>query len=184
MSDFYDDILIDEDSGVGLISGPEAYRMIGNGSSAKAVLYKTPFDAFTENTVGLINNTTTLEQFLRLNFVAPETANYKITCYYVWSLNDAANDFVSRLELDDTLSIGYRDHIQEPKDAGGAGEILGVFGGGTQNTGTNQRYHTTIPRVLNISAGAHFIDLDWACSENNDRAAIYSAMILVEKLQT
>jgi len=184
MSDFYDDILIDSESGLGLISGPEPYRMLGNDGSSQAVIYKTPFDAYAEETTGLINNDLTYAQFLRLDFTAPETANYKITCHFMWSLNAGNSDFRSKLELDNTTEIGYRRQIHEPKDAAGNGEILGVVGGGTGNTGTNQRYPATIIRVLNITQGVHFIDLDWSCSVANTEAAIYGANILVEKMQS
>jgi len=184
MSDFYDDLLIDSESGVGLISGPEAYRMLGNDGSSQAVTYKTPFDAYAEETTGLINNSLTYARFLRLDFTAPETANYKITCHFMWSLDVGNSDFRSKLELDNTTEIGYRRQIHEPKDAAGNGETLGIVGGGTSNTGTNQRYPATITRVLNITQGVHFIGLDWSCSVANTRASIYGANILVEKMQS
>ena len=185
MSEFYDDFLIDSESGVGIVSsGPQPFRMLGNDENSQAVVYKAPFDAYAEETTGLINNDTTFAQFLRLSFNAPEDANYKITWNYVWSKNDAAQDIRVRLELDDTSEVGYRIHQQESKDVGGAGEVLGVVGGGTQNTGTNQRHVSSFSRVIPLTAGAHFLDLDWECTGENDRAALYGANILVEKMQS
>ena len=154
MSDFYDDLLIDSESGVGLISGPEAYRMLGNDGSSQAVTYKTPFDAYAEETTGLINNSLTYARFLRLDFTAPETANYKITCHFMWSLDVGNSDFRSKLELDNTTEIGYRRQIHEPKDAAGNGETLGIVGeSGSGKTVTAMSILKLLPKNAIISDG-------------------------------
>jgi len=147
------------------ISGP------GGGSSS--------FKDFASDATGLINNTTTLSQYLRLSVTVPSTTNYKIGVSYTWSLNDGAQDLRAQVEIDDTNVI--IEHQQEPKDTAGTGITLPLVGGGTGNTGTNQRHLASGFEVVQLSAGEHTIDLDFAGSAANDFAAIYRACLTIEE---
>ena len=132
----------------------------------------------TLNDAGLVKNTQVFEVYETLNANVPVTGDYKILWTYVWSLNDASNDFVGQVRVNGTVIY---DHIQEPKDAGGTGVTLPNTDGGNTNTGTNQRHVLTAHEVINLTAGANTIDIQFRCSTNNDRAAIYRARISIEK---
>lgn len=137
------------------------------------------FKDFIRTTSGLVNNTNTLENFFQLSTTVPETGNYKISCSYSWSLNDGSADFIGELILDGSTQI--YDHRQEPKDTGGTGITLPNTGGGNTNTGTDQRHPADFSDVINLTAGAHTIDLNFAGSAAGDAAAIYRAAIMIER---
>ena len=130
-----------------------------------------------------INQTNVLADWLVFNFTIPETGNYDIDWYYVWSLNDTAQDFISQILLDGSPISTYSEHRQEPKDAAGSGVVLLINGGGTIDSGTNQRYKTMgFEAERNLTAGAHTITIQWAGSANNDRAAIYEGSIRIKRV--
>jgi hypothetical protein len=130
------------------------------------------------NDAGLVKNTQTFEVYMTLNANVPIAGDYKVTWSYQWSLNDASNDFVA--ELRENGNVVW-DHIQEPKDAGGTGINLPNTDGGNTNTGTSQRYGFTMHDIFTLSAGANAFDVQFRCSANNDRAAIYKGRISIEK---
>jgi len=181
MSDFYDDFHINQ-SKIGVNDTFSAYKVIGTDATEKAVFYHAPFYAFSKDDTGLINNTTTFSQYLRLNFDVPQNGLYEIKWHYVWSLNNNANDFRAQVQLDDNLFLDIREHKQEPKDSAGTGETLPLVGGGTLNSGTNQRTTVTGFDAQTLVAGSHFVDIDIACSLADTRAAIYGARISVVRV--
>ena len=132
-----------------------------------------------ENTTGLVNNTTTLAQYVILNATVPVTGAYVAHWDYTWSLNDTNQDFIAELRVN--TSVIY-DHVQEPKDAGGTGVTLPTFNGqGNGNTGTSQRYGYSKSKVVNLNAGANTVSLFFTASASNDRAAIYTGEVRLEK---
>jgi len=137
------------------------------------------FKDFSSETTGLINNTNTLAEFTSISVNIPTAGNYKVGWSYTWSLNDGGNDFVAQVEVDNTTVI--MEHQQEPKDTGGAGIVLGLVGGGTANTSTNQRHLASGFEIVNFTAGAHTIDLDWSGAANGDLATIYRAALTIEE---
>lgn len=137
------------------------------------------FKDFARESNGEVNNTNTLETFLRLTTDLPEDGNYKVTCSYQWSLNDAADDFVAEFDLD--LGTQLFRHQQEPKDAAGAGISLPNTQGGNTNTGTNNIHLAHFSDVLNLTAGEHTFDLNYRCNSGGDAAAIYRACITIER---
>ena len=130
---------------------------------------------------GLINQTTSFVEYLTLPFTLAEESTLRVSFKFVWSLNSTQADHDTRIQLDNTTTIF--EQVIEPQDSGGTGITLPTTSGGTANTGTNQRFTKTgFDLVQNVSAGAHFIDLDWRASATNQEATIYRAQIVVEKL--
>lgn len=139
----------------------------------------TSFTDFVRDDVGRVNNTTTFDPYLVLSTTLPETGNYKISWSYTWSLDNIQNDFVSRVQIDNTTTI--LEHQQEPKDSGGNGPTLPETGGGTEPTGTNQKHPTCGFDIINLTSGAHTIELDFACSSVGTRAVIYRGILAIER---
>ncbi len=183
------DITVVDDSGnneidlgltdTGVVAGTYEKATVTVDAKGRVTSIFGKFEDFISTTSGIINNTNTLEEFFSLSVNLPRTADYKISWSYTWSLNDGSQDFVGQIELDNTTTI--MEHNQEPKDTAGAGITLPLVGGGTANTGTNQRQLASGFEIINIAAGIHSIDLDWAGSANGDFAAIYRACISIEE---
>lgn len=145
-----------------------------------------PFSKRVQSLTGYVNQTTTLANYLQLDVVIPETGDYVIEWDYIWSYNSGTSDFIGRLLLDgsrlplDAGQPSYPDHIQEPKDSGGAGVLLENINnlGNTIDTGTNQRHSfKSSYLVQSMTAGAHTIILSWSGSTTNNEAAIYTGNI-------
>ena len=132
-----------------------------------------------EDDNGLINQSTSYEEYLKLSFIVPEDGIYRLFFRYTWSLNSTGDDFIARLQLDDTTNLV--EFVTEPQDAGGTGVTLPIVGGGSTSTGTNQRFTKTGLEMLTLTAGSHFIDLDWRCSASNTEATIYKAQLTIER---
>jgi len=181
MSDQYDDFHINQ-SKIGVNDTFSAHKVVGTDATERAVFYHAPFYAFVKDDTGLINNGTAFAQYMRLNFDIPQTGLYEILWSYTWSLNNGSNDFRGEVIMDNTLYLDAREHRQEPKDAAGSGETLPVVGGGTQNSGTDQRMKVSEFDAQTITAGSHFIDINFACSNAGNRAAIYGARISVKRV--
>ena len=127
-----------------------------------------------------INNTTTLTTWLELNISVPIAGSYDLDWSYIWSYNAGARDFIGNVRLD---GVVIAEQVQEPKDAAGTGVTLSRVGGGTQNTGTNQRhaYSGFFPNQ-SLSAGSHTLLIEWASSQSNDRAAIYRGSLRAKRI--
>ena len=127
-----------------------------------------------------INNSTTLTTWLELNISVPIAGSYDLDWSYIWSYNAGARDFIGNVRLDGGVIV---EHVQEPKDAAGTGVTLSRVGGGTQNTGTNQRhaYSGFFPNQ-SLSAGSHTLLIEWASSQSNDRAAIYRGSLRAKRI--
>jgi len=126
-----------------------------------------------------INDTETLTTYLSLTFTAPVAGTYAVSFSYEWSLNTASDDFVGECRVNGS---SVRDHIQEPKDSGGNGVVLSQVGGGTEDSGTDQRYDFS-PRIpVVLAAGSNTVDIRWACADSGDTATIYRGSIIVERL--
>jgi len=130
---------------------------------------------------GLVNNTDSLEEYATFSPSVPVAGDYRIDWTYNWSLNAGANDFIAQIRVN---GVVIWDHIQEPKDAGGSGINLPNTGGGTTNTGTNQRHVICAHEVIALTAGSNDIEIYFRGSVNNDAAAIYRARMSIQKWGT
>lgn len=139
------------------------------------------FEEFEASQNCLVNQTTTYAEFLSLSTNIPATGFYEITWSFSWSLNTAADDFISRLQINGVDAIP--EMRTEPKDAAGGGILCDNVAGGAQiNTGTNQIIYTTRSVIFNLSAGVTTFDLDFTSSVANLEAAIYNASIRVRRM--
>jgi hypothetical protein len=129
-------------------------------------------------TSGIINQTTTLENFMTLTTNIPVAGNYKVDWSYVWSLNSTSQDFIAEMRVG---GVTIWEHQEEPKDSAGTGITLPIIGGGSTNTGTDQRYNNSMQEVVNLPAGNIDIELFFAASGTNQEAAIYRGRISIEK---
>lgn len=141
-----------------------------------------PYDDFKDHIStesGMVNQSTSFEEFMSLSTNVPATANYKISWTYEWSINTTGSDFEAQIQVDNSTVIS--NHKQEAKDSSGSGISLPKTTGGTTDTGTSQRYTHSGFQIVNLTAGIHTVDLDWACEQSNNRAAIYRATITIER---
>jgi hypothetical protein len=109
------------------------------------------------------------QQAQRLNFTAPATGRYRISWSYMWSFDGTSRDFECRVQLDDSVDLyGNEVHVQEPKDSNG-------WGAG----GTDQRFPVSFFRNVNVTAGSHYVDIDYRSGDDDDTAAIHFSNIEV-----
>ena len=104
---------------------------------------------------------------LTLTTTALVGGSYKIEWYYEWGFNDAAADYLGRIQVDNTTNL--LDQVQEPKSAGGAGP-----------GGTSQRQPASGFAIINLTAGIHFIDLDFG-SGNGALATLWRARLSIRR---
>lgn len=128
-----------------------------------------------------VNNTTTSATYMTLSFTTPAAGDYDLDWFYIWSLNDTGQDFECEIRLDGVVISGD-EHMQEPKDTGGAGVVLSNTTGGTSNTSTNQRHRASgfEPQVT-LTAAAHTLSIHWSGSAAGDLAAIYKGALRVRR---
>ena len=123
---------------------------------------------------------TSFQEYLKLNFTIPEIGQYKISWRYEWSYNNTKSDFEARVELNDNLELLF--HKQEPQDSGGSGVTVQAIEGGTFNSGTDQRFNQSGFEIVTFNNTAdNFVDLDLRCSNGGQEATIYRATLTIER---
>ena len=137
------------------------------------------YRAFINRTDGEINQLSTFREYSSLAVSIPETGDYKVSWSYTWSVNATNQDFIARIQIDDSTKI--MDHQQEPKDTGGTGVVLPNTEGGSSNTSTNQRYQCSGFFIINMTIGNHTIDLDYKGSAFDIEPAIYKSSLSIER---
>jgi len=154
------------------------------------VLAKAGLDRVGQTTVGLINQTTVLEEYLRVTIVPERNVNFRFCGSFGYSTNTGNQDFVSFVEVrrtsDDSVVRVIKELREEQKDTSGTGEVLNIVSGGVIvgniDTSTDQRKVCTfLGNVELIQGVSYYCVLVWACSQNNTRAAIYGAEITAEE---
>lgn len=154
-------------------------QLVYNGTNWVPGAPAADFKDFIRSTTGLINQTTTFDDYLILTTTVPETGNYKISWSYTWSYNNGGDDFNARIQIDNSTTI--MEHKQEPKDTAGTGESLSTTAGGTVNSGTNQKHLASGFDIVNLTSGSHTIDLDFSSTTANAEATIYRGILTIEK---
>ena len=97
-------------------------------------------------------------------------------------MNTTNTDFIAEFQLDGTL-IPFLRHRQESQDAAGIGIVVSrVDDTTTINSGTDQRFTAVLKDTLNITAGAHNLDLVFAASSTLDDPTIYRSIITVKRV--
>ncbi len=103
--------------------------------------------SYSESVAETSTNSTVFQQKLRLTTPSLPAGTYKISWFYNWRYDSASNDFMGRVQVDDTTTL--LEHEQEPKD-----------------TGTDQVYVETGFRNVTLTSGVHNIDLDFSTSKS------------------
>ena len=83
---------------------------------------------------------------------------YRIAWSYEWYYDNANNNFVARVQLDDATDLA--NHVQEPKDGS-----------------TSQRMSYSGFTHVALTAATHTIDIDFAAGSAGDVAGILNARI-------
>jgi hypothetical protein len=145
------------------------------------VINLLPFHASANRSDGLINQTTTLQDYISLTFVAPSAGSYRLDWHYLWSYNSTSSDFRAEVQLDSTVLL---DHREEPQDSGGSGQSLPTTSGGSANSGTDQkRQESGFCVEDNLAAGEHTFKIQFRGSSNNQEATIYQAHLAVTRVK-
>lgn len=133
-------------------------------------------------TPGATNDGGVFHTYLSLAVNVPATDDYKITVDYIWSYDSTSSDFLSELQID-SVTPAFLTQQEEPADSGGPG-LGGIAridgGGGTLNSGTNQRLPAVMSSIENLTAGAHTIDFNIQ-SGAGSVATCYRALITIER---
>lgn len=106
-----------------------------------------------EGTLSTQTGTTAFKEFMKMTVTVP-AGSYRISWHVDWSHSAADTDFIFRVQLDDTTIVDQ--HSQEPKDQNSVHEGSGF-------------------RVMVLTAGTHFIDLDFATESAGDTASMHDA---------
>lgn len=88
-------------------------------------------------------SSSTFQQKLRLTTGSLAAGTYRIGWYYQWRISVTNNDFIARVQVDDSTTLFT--HQQEPQDSGG-----------------DQAHQGCGFRHLALTAGVHNIDLDYS----------------------
>lgn len=137
------------------------------------------FKDYVNSSTSLANQTNNYDDYISLSTTIPSAGLYKISWSYTWSINTTNNDFLARVQVDNSTTIF--SHQQEAKDSAGTGTIVANTSGGTTNTSTNQKYLAAGFDIVSLTAGGHTIDLDFAGEVNNLEPTIYRAILTIEE---
>jgi len=121
-----------------------------------------------ENATPANNNTTTLTDFINQSVPFQNTALYKVSVHFVWSMNSGGTDFIADLLVNGTSIV--EQMVWEPQDTAGGGAF-----------GTDQRYHAVMSGVFSAAGAAQNVQFQFAASTTNDNAAVYRAHLFVER---
>ena len=133
------------------------------------------YGEFARNEVPLANLTTVESDFLVLNATTPIDGDYRMDWAYSWSSNDAAQDCIVRLYVNGVVMWTQQ---QEPKDVAGTGITANTTGGGTSNTGTDQRHLVSSFDILPLLEGANTIRITLDSTGANDINTIYKLSLI------
>lgn len=115
---------------------------------------------YAENNAIATTTSGTFQQALTANIVVPAGGgDYEISWSYEWNMDTTGNDFLGRVQVDNSTTL--MEHQQEPQDSGGGG--IG---------GSNQSMPASGFAQVTLTAGSHDIDLDYASGDGFSTAAI------------
>ena len=102
------------------------------------------------------------QQALRLTTPDVPAGTYRIGWYYEWAADATNEDFIGRIQLDNSTTIA--EHRQEPKDSGGSD---------SSGSGTDQRHNASGFRHVQLTAGVHNFDLDYLGQDDDYEVTVY-----------
>lgn len=132
---------------------------------------------------GLINQTTTLEDYMNEDFVLPADGDYKISFDGAGSINATNSDLEVWISVDGGAAI--KIYQKEGKDSGGGGPTFSVIGGGTADTGTDQLSNINYSSVFTLLSGTRNVTVQFsgAGAFANDEAALHFGTITIRRMK-
>ncbi|MBU0579724.1 MAG: hypothetical protein KKA19_00990, partial [Candidatus Margulisbacteria bacterium] len=134
-----------------------------------ALVYGSNFQYAQNNSVSTTFSTSFVQK-LRLTTHNLPAGTYKISWSYAWNHDSQSNDFLARIEIDDSNTIMY--HQEEPQDDQGS------WG----STGSNQKFYNSGFAYLTLS-GVHTIDLDYRTDSSGDESSIWEARLEIVRVE-
>lgn len=118
-----------------------------------------------------VTNSTTFVTKVRLTTASIPAGLYRVNWHYQWSHDANGNDFQGRLRQDSTTDL-FELRV-EPKDS--AGDFA--------NTGTDQRMSDSGFKSINLTAGVHTFDLQFATSNGTNISSMWNATVDLWRIQ-
>lgn len=110
-------------------------------------------------------NSLSFMEKLKLTTGSIPAGNYRIGWSFEFNHSSRNSNFLGRVYLDDVTELA--SYVIRPSDASG----------NFQNTGSRQKYLASGFKHINLSAGVHFIDIDFATDDNNINSSIWNTNI-------
>jgi len=136
-----------------------------------------------QTTIPLMNQQAGIfETYLEHSFTASTTNNFEFGASFIWSMNNAGNNFWAKLSVDSDF-VFFK---VEPKDAAGSGEVVNIIAGGlivgNRNTGTDIRYPETFQFNKGLTAGnVYTMKLEFGSDTANLEPTMYQAQLWLEE---
>lgn len=113
-----------------------------------------------------------------LTVTVPEAGDYLIEVSFIFSINTTTSDFISRINLNGTFS---NELSIENKDSAGVGITIPVSGGGTANSGTNQRIPGQVATLATLAAGTTNVSFEFGGEVANQESSVYQSLIKITR---
>lgn len=140
-------------------------RADGTWSAPGSGVFGSEYD-YQEKTTLQSTSSTSWQQYTRLTTSSLPAGTYRIGWMYVWNYSDPADEWMARLQVDDTTDL------INPGDATYPYQRHELPDGGI-----DQRYYNAGFRHVTLTAGVHDIDLDFRSDEAADTARMYHGQI-------
>jgi len=113
--------------------------------------------------------TATLVNGLTLTTPSIPAGRYRIGWYYEWGYDSTTSNFNAQVQLNNTTTL--MNHNAEPSDSGGGGP-----------GGTDQRFPVSGFSYVNLTAGIHFIDVDYGGTGFGVAATLWRARLEIRRV--
>ena len=120
---------------------------------------------YAESLTVTTTNSTSFQEKLKLTTASLPVGTYRIGWSFQWNHDNTGNDFLGRIQMDDTTTLG--NYQIEPKDS------AGTF----STTGTNQKFGLAGFAQVALTTGVHFFDIDFATENASDESSIWNARL-------
>lgn len=145
-------------------------RADGTFAAPAGGVFGTEYD-YEEKTTLQTTTSTSWQEYMSLTTASLSAGKYRIGWMYVWSYSDSNDEFMARVQVDNTTNLinpgdgTYPYHRQEPTDGG-----------------TDQRCYNYGFREVTLTAGVHDIDMDFQSDETADTARMHHGQIEIWKV--
>lgn len=146
----------------------------------KNYLDNITFKQVNENTAPLINQASnTYIPHQSITYDIPEAGDYLVEIYFIYSINTITTNFLSRININSAFS---NELAIEAKDSSGVGSVQPVTGGGTANTGTDQKLPASVATLATFAAGTNTVAFEFGAQSVNQEATIYQSLIKLTRI--